>query len=287
MGFFDWLLPAAAAPMIDEMQSQAHNAERGLQNEAIAKNESLQREFAQHGIRWRVEDARAAGINPLAALGAPGVSFSPISVGGGSAPGGSFDFAQTMGQDLFRSILSKATGGERADSLANLQLESAKLGVENQQLQNQMLASKIGQMNSMPPPMPDIGLSGVNASSGSGPFGVQDKPLERVVSEPGRPAKEVGAIPDFNFARTETGYTPVPSKDVKERIEDMTIPEMQWSIRNMIAPATGQMKPPPKSWLPKGAKEWIYNPTKGEFQDDRTFSDSFYGYFKKRYNWLP
>lgn len=29
-----------------------------------------QREFAQHGIRWRVEDAKAAGLHPLYALGA-------------------------------------------------------------------------------------------------------------------------------------------------------------------------------------------------------------------------
>lgn len=37
----------------------------------------LQREFAQHGIRWRVEDARAAGLHPLAALG-----MQPVQGGG-------------------------------------------------------------------------------------------------------------------------------------------------------------------------------------------------------------
>jgi len=37
---------------------------------ANAANASLQREMAQNGIRWRVEDAKAAGISPIAALGA-------------------------------------------------------------------------------------------------------------------------------------------------------------------------------------------------------------------------
>lgn len=37
----------------------------------------LQREFAKHGVRWRVEDAAAAGLHPLAALG-----MQPVQGGG-------------------------------------------------------------------------------------------------------------------------------------------------------------------------------------------------------------
>lgn len=33
-------------------------------------NAGLQREFAQHGIRWKVRDAKAAGLHPLYAMGA-------------------------------------------------------------------------------------------------------------------------------------------------------------------------------------------------------------------------
>lgn len=39
-------------------------------SDANQSNAELQREFAQHGIRWKVADAKAAGIHPLAALGA-------------------------------------------------------------------------------------------------------------------------------------------------------------------------------------------------------------------------
>lgn len=40
-------------------------------------NYQAQKEFAQNGIRWRVEDAKAAGLHPLFALGGGGAAFSP------------------------------------------------------------------------------------------------------------------------------------------------------------------------------------------------------------------
>lgn len=41
------------------------------------RNIDLQKEFARKGVRWRVADAKAAGIHPLAALGLQGSSYSP------------------------------------------------------------------------------------------------------------------------------------------------------------------------------------------------------------------
>lgn len=38
-----------------------------------------QKEFAQKGIRWKTEDAKQAGLHPLAALGTMGASYSPTS----------------------------------------------------------------------------------------------------------------------------------------------------------------------------------------------------------------
>lgn len=48
---------------------------------ANAQNNATQREFAQNGIQWKVEDAKKAGIHPLYALGAstasPSFAFQP------------------------------------------------------------------------------------------------------------------------------------------------------------------------------------------------------------------
>jgi hypothetical protein len=49
--------------------------------EAARMNIAHQKEFAQKGIRWKVQDAKEAGLHPLAALGAQTGSFSPVSVG--------------------------------------------------------------------------------------------------------------------------------------------------------------------------------------------------------------
>lgn len=57
------------------------------QSRADQSNAALQREFAQKSIQWRVDDAKAAGIHPLAALGASTTSAAPSYVGANPASG--------------------------------------------------------------------------------------------------------------------------------------------------------------------------------------------------------
>lgn len=50
------------------------------QSKSIARAQMrLQKEFAQNGIQWRVDDARRAGIHPLYALGANTATYTPVS----------------------------------------------------------------------------------------------------------------------------------------------------------------------------------------------------------------
>lgn len=62
-------------------------------NKRVDKDAALQREFAQHGIRWRVRDARKAGLHPLAALGASGAAYSSPGLPVPSPPSMHFDKA--------------------------------------------------------------------------------------------------------------------------------------------------------------------------------------------------
>lgn len=50
---------------------------REAQEDANLANANLQRELAQSGITWRVQDAKRAGLHPLFALGAAGAQASP------------------------------------------------------------------------------------------------------------------------------------------------------------------------------------------------------------------
>ena len=108
--------------------SNAKKANETAQANA-ARQEALQREFAQNGISWKVEDAKRAGIHPLYAIGAQTTAYSPVSVGSQST-----DFSELgkMGQNIGRAIDStRDQAGKQAAALqtafAQTQLEGAKL----------------------------------------------------------------------------------------------------------------------------------------------------------------
>src|SRR5262245_6914522 len=72
----------------------------------------MQREFAQHGIQWKVEDAKRAGIHPLYALGASTSSPSPVHVQGG-------DYGiSAAGQDVSRAIMASQDADDRKATVA-------------------------------------------------------------------------------------------------------------------------------------------------------------------------
>lgn len=226
------------------------------------------KEYAQNSIQWRVEDAKKAGIHPLAAMGLPLASAPTLSVG-------NTDYASTysdMGQSLGRAADAVMTRDERAATAA---MDALKL--ERASLENDLLRSQITSVQrSMQPAMPSNSDMPLLVGQGNGyPTGgllpppegyVNESPLSRVHSAPGRPAQEVGAVPDVGFARTATGYAPVPSQDVKNRIEDMVIPEILWADRNLLRPNLGQAERPSDSLLPSKYHTWIWNKWKQEWQ---------------------
>lgn len=252
----------------------AAQKERDLQMKMADDNANLQREFAMHGLRWKVADAKAAGLSPLAALGAQGVSFSPISVGSVSEPSKA-ELYGNMGQNLGRAISATKTGAEK--ELAALQIQAAKYDVEGKALENQLKIKELNNVGTSAPAFPGSD----NFMPGQGNSGlIKIKPSERTASQRGRPAQDAGWVPDVGYARTDTGFTPVPSKDVKERIEDQLVPELMWAARNYLAPNMSALAErvvgskvrdeyrgaPPRNQLPKGATDWQWSFWKQEWQ---------------------
>lgn len=133
--------------------SSARDAARANAAQA-ARNEQVQYDFAKNSIRWRVDDAKAAGIHPLYALGAPTVSYAPQSLGatGDTSMANAFSAA---GQDLSRAINTTRTGGER-DAAFNQTVQA--LTTTRMGLENELLSSQIAKLRQTPnPPMPTIG----------------------------------------------------------------------------------------------------------------------------------
>lgn len=253
MAFWAAAIPALASIAGGLLgQDAAHDTMKS--NEAMfGANQDMQREFAQSGIQWRVEDAKKAGIHPLAALGAQTHSFSPISMS--QTPDNSLGqgIAQA-GQDLSRAYYATRSPEARTAQVA----EGLKL--ENMQLQNDLLRSQVNRMNS--------------AQVGPGIPGVETVPNKITASRAGAPSQEAGQVTDLGFAQTKTGLVPVPSKDVKERIEDNIIQEFMWALRNNIMPNLGGGDAP--------SKDYGWNPINQEYQKGYNFWREFKKSYRKQ-----
>lgn len=228
---------------------------------AFDRHYQMQKEFAQHGIRWRVEDAKKAGIHPLYALGAPSFSPGGVSVGGSSSGSNRGDVLASMGQDISRAIMSTRTNRERSEQAHKLQLEHGAL-------QNELLRAQIRSVNARlvqqsGPPMPDALTP---------PPALKDRtvirPSESVATDPNNPAKEAFKVPDFTFAHTASGLAIVPSESVKERIEDQMIPEIGWAMRNTVLPNFNpdRHRPDPRIYDPGAFRKWVWNPLTQTYQ---------------------
>lgn len=266
-----------ALGLIGSSQSQANAAKLNQ------LNYEHQKEFAQNGIRWRVADAKAAGLHPLAALGAQGASYSPSAVIGDSPD---FSFLKDMGQGIDRAMDAKATQRERAEkeeksnALFNEELKG-------KQLQNQETETRIQQMKwdmamdaarnaersartqQQVPPMPSLAPDGSlmsGQSNATSPGDIIDaKPPEVTFNAPGRPNVEAAAINELAFSRTgDGGYVPVMSTDAKNRLEEDIVGTYGWNMRNR-AGAWFDLDgvKPPKSWLPPGAIDFSYSFDRG------------------------
>lgn len=130
------------------------------QEKIAAQNLAAQREFAQSGIRWKVADAKAAGVHPLFALGAQTTSFTPQSVGGGDAMG---DAVASASQSFGRAAQAAMTSDERAASTALTTLQMEKAGLENELLRTEIVGKKRAMLG---PAMPSLAKGGALPGQG-------------------------------------------------------------------------------------------------------------------------
>lgn len=249
-GGLDYL---AAEKDRQQAADQASTANR-LASEEAEKNRLMQLDFAKNGIRWRVEDAVAAGLHPLAALGASGVSYSPISTvfDGGpstSSAGNSFRaigrLSDTFGQNLSRSIRTTMSPEEKA--LQDLALKKAAAEVD---FVNQQIAESKYRMMQPVGPQPGI---------------------------PSAPHVESRAyVPEYQFSAAGPGRLGIqPSNEFAMRNASNFLDAFVWALRKRIDPP-----PSPDS------RYKYFNPVYGEYRKDPDLIWNPIGYSKEIYdNW--
>lgn len=249
MGFGS-LLPSIGGDLLNAgINLYEGHKNRQAQRDINRDNANLQREFAQHGVRWKIEDAASMGIHPLAALGASGSMASPSGV---AYIGEDLSRA---GQNISRAMSAGMTKQER--QLADLSLEEA--GLRNEYLREQIASERRRRAGTGPAFPSDTYLSGQGDTPGSDPR-VVDVPLRRTFSDPFNPSKEAGAIPDWQIARTSGGYALVPAGEMKQRIEDNPSLELQWQLRNMWNVISGKLRD-------RDGNRMFINPFTGELRN--------------------
>lgn len=185
-------------------------------------NYKHQKEFAQNGIRWKVSDAKAAGIHPLYALGASTSSYSPVSGYGGD--NGIGEAAAQFGQGIGRAVEAGMTKEERQRenakremqetfdlALRQQELEAGRERISESRLRNKLLEQQIlmqfagsqkALLRGLGPAMPSKARPSSMSGQGDSPY--MDKAIPQdgwLVDEKGR---KVGIIPgDDMKSRTE------------------------------------------------------------------------------------
>lgn len=199
--------------------------------DAAGINRDMQRQFAQYGIRWKVDDAKAAGIHPLAALGASTHSFSPVFQGDNSLGEG----LARAGQDISRSIEATRTQRERdlarsaQDAAMQVQARESAARVSMYEAQANLANAQAHKLTFVGPPMPS---ADVNPSTPDqvvrrdtpevAPPGLwKVKPAEVQSGRPGQPGILAGPPNPAERTISFRGRTyQVPNVDLDSFIED-------------------------------------------------------------------
>jgi len=134
------LAAAAGSGLLGSVISGVGSLFGGKKSKEAADNAAManylaQKEFAQNGIRWKVEDAKAAGLHPLFALGGSGATFSPSFTVSGEGAG-----IADAGQHLGRAASAFAQSSEKR--LLDAQLVAAEAAAKKDFAQAEYWASE-------------------------------------------------------------------------------------------------------------------------------------------------
>lgn len=242
-------------------EGQARDEARTVRKEDIERDQmNFDRQMEQQSVKNRIEQGMGQGLSLTAAAG-----MQPSS-GGAMSQSVGFNPPQ----------LSRSQNIERDTALQSKILRAQLDGLQLDNLKKSQDIQKGGTDG------PDHGGFMPGSKSGSR---VVDKPMERTSSYPGRPNMEAGAVSGLGFeaVRNETTgqimYAPIPSGDVKQRIEDSPY-ETRNFLRDAVAPYFGSRgSAPPDSALPGWANNWRWNAYYGAWEP---FASKKFGFKNKK-----
>lgn len=255
-------------------------------------NYQHQKEFAQNGIRWKVADAKAAGLHPLAALGAQTASYTPAGAIGDSPD---WSFLSDAGQSIGRAIDAKRTQQEREEQQVKQDAAFA-LKAENQRAENDLIkaqtdsirqdmalrlaksAEESVRIQQQVPAMPSLTDSTVipgQAQAQTYPSGLTKPEISEVPTTlKGDPSTQAGAPPDSRFYTTVNGRAVLPNEATGDVLDAVPGAGIQYAIRNSVMPYLANFLPIND---PRRRPGEYYSLLTGEYRKGGRFRD-FFGY---------
>lgn len=260
-------------------------------DEAALREYNRQKEFASMGIQWKVADAKAAGLHPLAVLGGAGAGYSPtialpgsypsasaragsVAHSGGSAALSSGPDFGAMGQNLMRAMLATEDAEQR---------ERRELEMEHLRLRNRLVDAQITETYSnimgqpQNPPFPSAG--GPTSPSGA----IKVEPSRSVSHLPGSPHMEAARTPFGKTFDMGGGASIVlPSQAAAESLEALgpfagpTALTLSGLRHWFHGPATPPAASLPPQWT------WKWDPFKQAFTPTPPASQSINRLFERR-----
>lgn len=205
------------------LNRSAANKQNKLTQQIANQNVQFQNDFAKHGIRWRVEDAKAAGIHPLYALGANTPTYTPVSA---NFTRPDYSFVGRMGQDVGRGLMQSASAKLRKEQFGIEQARLARRDALQENLisaQTEMYRARAAQLRQRP--QPGVGLNGGTTGTNSG--SVTSNPYN--TNQNAYMAKHI--LRGTQITRIVPGiYFVGPTAKFKESVEDMgPFPWQAWA----------------------------------------------------------
>lgn len=249
------------------LSSSSKNKATAAQKDVALQELEYQKELHKNQIQWRVEDAKKAGLHPMASLGLSSYSYSPVSSSIDTS-GTDYSWMGDIGQNIDRAIQQGKTKEERQktqelnDKLIDIQIRKGEADADLAETNAAEARFRL-QQQLFPPTPPADSLTGLIPGVSSNKL-VSPEPMRTTPhTETG---KEPGSNPAVGWLQNDDGsIVPVMSAEAKQRLEEDLVGTALWNIRNRVTPHVKTMfgqsvqeHTPPKSLLPKGAVRWEY-----------------------------
>ncbi|WMC01489.1 DNA pilot protein [Microvirus D_HF4_329] len=270
-----WIGPAISAgaglvgsglDFFSAAQGRAQQNSQFQQSAQLAQQQfQFQMDAAKQGIQWRVADAKAAGISPLVALGAPTFNPGGIGISAGGVPEGYSNMGATLGkvgQDISNAIGRNMTPEERAQQAMTTAIQTAQIAKLNSETEvNKATAASVtarmAQANMQPPFPAATGTRTVIPGQQYDSYKFEPSKITSVQSS--APSVEAGPpAPSVQWQRQPDGsVVAAPTNPAAIANPGILNPEyLRFLWQNVVTQPKGK---PPESMLPPGAVRWRFS----------------------------